>query len=96
MGEEWVYFSDPDTQRSLFLASHTDDSDNDTYKTLNGEMTVFGFGRSGTTTLLNGAPRTFSLGLIESIDFQVSARKIRSIVEDLGVTVGSIQEVPPE
>jgi len=96
VGEEWVYFSDPGTQRSLFLASHTDDSDNDTYRTMNGEMTVFGFGRSGTTTLLNGAPRTFSLGLIESIDFQVSARKIRSIVEDLGVTVGSIQELPPE
>jgi hypothetical protein len=92
--EEWVYFGDPGVGRSLFLASHSDDTATDTYQTLNGEMTVFGFGRSGTTPLMNAVPRTFSIGLIESTDFEVNARRIRSIMQDLGVAVGAIQEVP--
>jgi len=94
VGEEWVYFGDPDAQRSLFLASHEDDAIADSYRTLSSEMTVFGFGRSGNSRLLNSAPKTFSLGLIESIEFDVTARRIRSIMQDLGVTVGSIQEAP--
>ena len=91
VGEEWVYFGDPNAGRSLFLASHDDDTAADSYRPLDGQMTVFGFGRSGISRLLTSAPRTFSLGLIESLDFDVNAARIRSITQDLNIVVGSIE-----
>jgi uncharacterized repeat protein (TIGR02543 family) len=94
VGEEWVYFGDVNAQRSLFVAAHEDDAENDSYSTLNNEMTVFGFGRSGTTPLLSTAPRTFSLGLMESIDFDFNARQVRSIVTDLGISISPIEVAP--
>jgi hypothetical protein len=90
-GEEWVYFGDPNAGRSLFLASHEDDAAVDSYRPLDGQMTVFGFGRSGLSRLLTTTPRTFSLGLIESLDFDVNAGRIRSITNDLNIVVGSIE-----
>jgi regulation of enolase protein 1 (concanavalin A-like superfamily) len=93
-GEEWVYFGDPVAQRSLFLAAHEDDNQIDSYYTLNDEMTVFGFGRSGSTPLINTAPRTFSLGLVESVDFDLNSRRVRSIVTDLGITISPIDIAP--
>jgi len=94
VSEEWVYFGDPVAQRSLFLAAHEDDTQIDSYFTLNDEMTVFGFGRSGSTPLINTAPRTFSLGLIESIDFDLNAQRVRSTVTDLGITISPIDIAP--
>lgn len=95
VGEEWVYFHDPVEGRSLFLASHEDDLFTDSYRPLNGEMTVFGFGRSiGGSKLLDAAPRTFSFGLFESGDVAVAAKRIRSVVQPLAVSVGPIAELP--
>jgi hypothetical protein len=43
--EEWVYFGSPNVSRALFLAHHEDDSAIDSYRPMEGNMTVFGFGR---------------------------------------------------
>ena len=65
-GPEWVYFTDPALGRALFVAPHEDDAATDSYRTMNGEMTVFGFGRDGLGRELSGTPKTFSVGLSDS------------------------------
>jgi hypothetical protein len=89
--EEWAFFGDPAAGRSLFVASHEDDAIADTYTTLQSQMTVFAFGRSGATPLLDSAPRTFSFGLVESLDYDVHARRIRSVIHDVAVTTGTVE-----
>ena len=67
-GAEWVYFADGVKDRSLFLI-HDDDSLNEEYWMMEGNMTVFGFGRSGTTGLLSQVPATLVIGFAESRDY---------------------------
>ena len=45
-GEEWVYFGDPVVDRSLYVINHQADSAVDSYRPMQGAMTVFGFGRA--------------------------------------------------
>ncbi|MEO1064752.1 MAG: hypothetical protein AAFZ07_25320 [Actinomycetota bacterium] len=77
-GEEWAGFTDPALGRSLVLANHTDDSSVDWYRTMKREMTIFGFGRDGTSTTLTGSDRTFGVAMVDAqgfADLQPVARK---------------------
>lgn len=89
-GEEWVYFSDPVVDRSLFLVNHQNDNDTDAYFDMNDQMTVFGFGRDGLTSYLTGAPQRFTVGLIDGTDFPATAAVIRSAYHDVSATLGTV------
>lgn len=69
---EWVAFTDPAVGRALVIAHPGSDSTVDSYRLMNGEMTVFGFGRSGVNDYLTGVHR-FVVGLVESPDPSVVA-----------------------
>lgn len=89
-GEEWVYFGDPASGpngRSLFIANHDEDDAVDSYYPMQGNMTVFGFGRSGTGTFLSTVPKTFTLGLTDGIDQGSVAGRLRGEYHDLDTTV---------
>lgn len=44
-GDEWVYFTDPSLDRSLFVIHHQQDEIVDSYTTdAGGKMTILGFG----------------------------------------------------
>jgi hypothetical protein len=57
--EGWVYFGDPNLGRSLFLAHHEDDDAFDSYRHLDGNMTVLGFGRQTLASRMNLVPAHF-------------------------------------
>ncbi|MEM9712164.1 MAG: PKD domain-containing protein [Actinomycetota bacterium] len=64
-GEEWVGFVDGPTGRALVVANEQADDAVDSYRLMNGEMTVFGFGRRNTTSSLEGTQRRFAVALVE-------------------------------
>ncbi len=60
----WVAFSDGPSGVALYLAHHDDDGQADSYWPMQGQMTVFGFGRSGLKSSLRRAPARFTIGLL--------------------------------
>jgi hypothetical protein len=92
---EWVYFGDKSGTRSLYAMHHEADAAPDCYYTLDGVMTVFGFGRDGLE--LSGyidatRNQTFTLGLLEGTAFAQCADSINAIYKPLSVTVGASEK----
>ena len=85
--DEWVYFADPGVGRSLYLAHHEDDAAHDSYVPLDGLMTVFGFGREGLVSSLQQQPAHFTIGLVDSVAFNMLSPVIEGVV--VPVVVGS-------
>ncbi len=93
-GEEWIYFTDPNTNgkaRSLFLVHHENDGGIDSYYAMNGAMTVFGFGRSSDVSYLTQVPAHFSVGLMDETEFGPASKVIRSAGKGLNVALGNPQ-----
>ena len=92
-GEEWVTFVDPVSGRSLFVAHHEDDLHGDLYRPMEGNMTVFGFGRSSSPLagLMSEVPQRFSIGLSDETEYAPSAVFIRSVLSPPPVTVGQLE-----
>lgn len=67
---EWIAFGDKKLDRVLFLLHHQDDNFMDKFYQMNNQMTVFGFGRDGLTKFLNSVPQSFSIGFVESTNFE--------------------------
>jgi hypothetical protein len=84
--DEWVYFADPAEGRSLYLAHHEDDSAFDSYRPLDGLMTVFGFGREGLVSSLQQQPAHFTIGLVDSVAFDTLSLAIKGIIEPVSVS----------
>lgn len=76
---EWIAFGDIKATRMLYLLNHNDDNHPDDYVS-RPYMTVFGFGRSGKGKFLNQS-QTFSIGFIESTQYQNIDKKMRRIIE---------------
>ncbi len=92
---EWLYFTDPAVSRSLFFAHHEDDNQVDAYYSLNAEMTVFGFGRDGSTTstYLSAVPQHMTIGLFGRSDFAHSRDSISSAYRTLNVSQGTPEKL---
>lgn len=86
-GEEWIYVSDGTLNRSLFLAHHQDDQFIDGYVDMD-TMTVFGFGRSKNTRFLSGVNNSYTLGFLDSKDFEVVKTKVNGSYKEIVVTKG--------
>lgn len=78
-GDEWIFVTDPNVGRSLYLIHHQEDSKVDGY-TADGtnKMTIFGFGRSGSQRLLSDLPQQFTFGFVD----QTGINGVRPIVND--------------
>ena len=95
--QEWVYFSDSNVNRSIFLAHHNDDTGTDSYFQLDNLMTVFGFGRDGLTkTILPGTPHQFTVGFTDSTDFNNTSTTIESAYKDISVTISPADQFDNE
>jgi hypothetical protein len=79
---EWIAFRSVQADRSLFLLHHEADDVTDCYWPMQGNMTVFGFGRTGhgekLRPLMTRLPARFTIGLVKSLDVE----EIRRAVED--------------
>ncbi len=89
---EWVYFSDSQVGRSIFLAHHENDTAVDSYRQKNNKMTVFGFGRNGSQSLIQPQAHHFTIGLIDSTDFASTSTALLSAYKDINVTISSIDQ----
>ena len=97
VGEEWAYFGDPGVDRSLYVANHQQDASVDSYYAMDGNMTVFGFGRTGITSSLTGTGRSFSVGLADGVDRAGVSGRISAAVRPVTVALGppSSATAPP-
>lgn len=80
---EWLYFGDTRTRRVLYLVHHEDDSAVDSYWPMQGQMTVFGFGRLKLEKFLEAVPNHFTIGFAE--DAAGAPQVIDSAFRDLMV-----------
>jgi len=78
-GPEWIAFGDAKSSRMLYVLNHQDDKELDEY-VKRPYMTVLGFGRSGKDKFLS-TPKTFSIGLIESTEYDEIAQTINAVLK---------------
>ncbi|XMO87035.1 hypothetical protein AAFN75_01810 [Algibacter sp. AS12] len=79
---EWMAFGDQKSPRVLYMLHHKNDELSDNYVGRN-DMTVFGFGRKNgkkTTKHLNSV-QTFSIGFIESKDYNEVEETVKKILQ---------------
>ncbi|MCX9009629.1 MAG: PGF-pre-PGF domain-containing protein [Candidatus Methanoperedens sp.] len=90
---EWVYFSDPNIGRSLFVAHHEDDTLQDEYWP-HDHMTVFGFGRTEQPLagLISSVPQHFTIGLMDGTGFSQNSKIVYSAYKELMVTKGAVEQ----
>jgi hypothetical protein len=85
---EWLYFGDRKVRRALFLVHHADDAHPDAYWPMQGNMTVFGFGRLKTNKFLDRTPTQFTVGLCEEAEFDRVKEVVESVSRPPEVDVG--------
>jgi hypothetical protein len=92
-GPEWVYFGDANSPRVLYVVNHAEDDAPDQFWQMDGNMTVFGFGREYRCCgqYLNWSPAQFTIGFAESTAFDSVSRTIDSAYRDLRVRVGAVE-----
>ncbi|MEL6892522.1 MAG: hypothetical protein AAFP84_13045, partial [Actinomycetota bacterium] len=95
-GEEWLYVADPTDGRSFFLAHHQDDGAIESYRLLDGQLPILGFGRGGLglnqpylDKRVNLRPQNFSIGLVDDTAVATTATAIRGAYKDVFVTSGA-------
>jgi len=78
---EWLYFEAADANRSLVFIHHENNNVIDQYWPMEGNMTVFGFGRKypGTERFLIETPQHFTVALRETRDFKTIRKFVRSL-----------------
>ena len=92
---EWVYFEDSTLDRYIYLVHEEDDASNDTFWPMEGNMTVFGFGRGpGTSKHMTAIPNHFTIGLANGAEFASANKVIEGSYRPVTVTVGLAEEKP--
>jgi putative heme-binding domain-containing protein len=81
-GPEWIAFGDAQLERALVLIHHSDDEFPDTFYAMDGQMTVFGFGRRGLTKYLERIPTRVTIALLETTDHGEISRRVASILRE--------------
>lgn len=84
---EWVAFGDRKASRSLLLVHQTADEHEDSYWPMQGNMTVFGFGRSGLNKFMTDAPNVFWVSLEDTVDGGQLAEIAQQLREPVGVVI---------
>ena len=91
--EEWVFMADPNVERALFFANHTDDTKIDSYDQQQNVMTKLAFGRQGAKPLIEKTilPRSFTWGVMDEITFEGAKPVIYNAYKPLTTTVGAAE-----
>ncbi len=77
---EWLYFADPGSRNVLFLVDRQKQAMPWQYWPMDGNMTVFGFGRelSCCGKYLTGTPAQYTIGITENRGFDAIARVVEA------------------
>ena len=76
---EWIAFGDPKLNRTLVLYHAEDDESIDRFYEMQKKMTVFGFGRDGMRKFLDSVPQSFTIGFVESDDYEAIQKQLTSV-----------------
>jgi len=76
---EWMAFGDQNSPRMIYALHHEDDHYPDTYVS-RPDMTVLGFGRENKDKFLT-TPQSFSIGFVESKDYDVVSAAIEAVMK---------------
>lgn len=90
----WVYFGASNAARVLFFAQHKTEDKLSSYFPMEGNMTVFGFGRKDLEHYLTQVPAQFSFGLVDSHDHDEIASQVESIRHNVHVEVKPLVKLP--
>jgi len=93
---EWVWFGVQDYNRILYLAKHEYDNMPDQFWQMQGNMTVFGFGRKpdeDPRTYITDVPVHLTIGFIESTKSDQILEMIRSAVNQPLIKIGKPQKI---
>jgi len=90
-GDEWVAFGDPGLGRSLYVVNHQDDAIVDSYRPMNGAMTVFGFGRDGNAANLDHVPGQYTFSLVDALGHAPVAQRVGSDTEPVQAVVAAAE-----
>ena len=82
----WVAFGDQKAGRSLLLVHQNPDDHEDSYWPMQGNMTVFGFGRSGLKKFMTAAPNVFHVSLADTTQASELAKLADQLSNPLTVT----------
>jgi len=88
---EWVCFGDG--ARAIYLIHHEDDEAIDSYWPMQGQMTVFGFGRKGLNKFMELVPAHFTIGLCEGSTFADFTERINAAYNPMTIAVGNPQTI---
>lgn len=91
---EWLYFGDSNINTVLYLIHHEDDQKVDSYRPMEGNMTVFGFGRqqTGQQKFISTVPARFTIGLTQGTGYAQFKNIINGAYLPITVTVGTAQQ----
>lgn len=88
----WLYFGTSHVERVLFFAQEVMEPCISSYFPMEGNMTVFGFGRKDLEHYLTRAPARFHFGFVNSHDHEHIKAQIESIQANVEVIVSEIIE----
>lgn len=89
----WLYFGDGNSNRVIYLIHHEDEEGIvDSYWPMEGNMTVFGFGRNDLEKYLKKTPAQFTIGLAEIKDQEQARELINSIYYDYEISINGIEK----
>ena len=93
---EWVWFGDESCSRILFLAKHEHDDLPDQFWQMQGNMTVFGFGRKpheNPGTYMEEVPVHLTIGFIENTETNNIIKSIRAATEAPLIQLGGPEKL---
>jgi hypothetical protein len=96
-GPEWVYFGDLSMRRTVYVAHHEEDTAPDMYRQMEGNMTVFGFGRDNVPCcpkFMTAVPQNFTIGFAEDSAFAAVQAVVLGATKPLTHILGPVQERP--
>ena len=85
-GDEWVFATDPNVGRSLYLAHTPEDTKIDGYYADGSNMTVFGFGRNANQRLLSGVGQQLTFGFVDATNVNGVEPVVNSAYKPLTIT----------
>jgi len=86
---EWIYFGASNLNRVLFLAHHEADQHIDSYWPMEGNMTVFGFGRDGLAKFMTETPAHFTIGFAETNAFHAVENLIGALTQPVLISAAA-------
>lgn len=96
-GPEWAYATDPAGTRALYFVHHEQDELVDSYRPLDNQMTILAFGRDGSNgRFLTQTPQQFTIGLVDSTDFNDVQAVVNNAYRPVNSTVGKLQQRPAQ